>query len=106
VTPSGGDSVIVEFGGEVFRWEARLDSDWYFVALPLDLSDAIRETQTYRRGFGGVRVEATIGASTWRTSVFPQSDGAYVLPLKRAVREREGIAPTAIVLVELSVLDA
>ncbi|MCT2085978.1 DUF1905 domain-containing protein [Microbacterium enclense] len=98
--------MIVEFEGAVFRWEARLDSDWYFVALPLELSAAVRETQTYRRGFGGVRVEATIGASTWRTSVFPQSDGAYVLPLKRAVRESEGIAPDGIVLVHLSVIDA
>lgn len=98
--------MIVEFEGEVFRWAARLDSDWYFVALPVDLSEAVRETQTYRRGFGGVRVEATIGTSTWRTSVFPQSDGAYVLPLKRAVRDREGIEPDAVVLVGLAVLDA
>lgn len=98
--------MIVEFEGAVFRWEARLDSDWYFVALPLELSEAVRETQTYRRGFGGVRVEATIGSSTWRTSVFPQSDGAYVLPLKRAVRESEGIASDGIVLVHLSVIDA
>ncbi len=98
--------MIVEFEGAVFRWEARLDSDWYFVALPLELSEAVRETQTHRRGFGGVRVEATIGASTWRTSVFPQSDGAYVLPLKRAVRESEGIVPDGIVLVHLSVIDA
>ena len=45
--------MIVEFDGEVFRWEARLDSDWYFVALPSALSDDIRETQIYRRGFGG-----------------------------------------------------
>ncbi|SIR63856.1 DUF1905 domain-containing protein [Microbacterium sp. RURRCA19A] len=98
--------MIVEFEGEVFRWAARLDSDWYFVALPLDLSEAVRETQTYRRGFGGVRVEASIGTSTWRTSVFPQSDGAYVLPLKRAVRDREGIEPDAVVLARLVVLDA
>ena len=98
--------MIVEFEGDVFRWEARLDSDWYFVALPRELSDAIRETQTFRRGFGGVRVEATIGSSTWRTSVFPQAGGEYVLPLKRAIREREGIDPDGIVQVHLSVLDA
>lgn len=98
--------MIVEFEGEVFRWAARLDSDWYFVALPLELSEAVRETQTFRRGFGGVRVEATIGSSTWRTSVFPQSTGEYVLPLKRAVRDREGIVPDGVVVVQLSVLDA
>jgi len=98
--------VIVRFDGDVFRWEARTDSEWYFVALPPELSADIRETQTFRRGFGGVRVDVTIGASTWRTSIFPQADGGYVLPLKRAVRDAERIAPGAIVQVDLVVLDA
>ncbi|WP_295842799.1 DUF1905 domain-containing protein [uncultured Microbacterium sp.] len=94
------------FEGDVYRWEARSDSDWYFVALPPDLSAEIRETQTFRRGFGGVRVDATIGGSTFRTSIFPQRGGVYVLPLKRAVRDAEGIDPGAIVRVDLFVLDA
>jgi len=98
--------VIVRFEGEVFRWEARTDSDWYFVALPAEPSEDIRETQTYRRGFGGVRVDASIGSSTWRTSIFPQTGGVYVLPLKRAVRDAEGIHPGAVVRVDLLILDA
>jgi hypothetical protein len=98
--------VIVRFDGDVFRWEARSDSDWYFVALPPELSADIRETQTYRRGFGGVRVEATIGGSSWRTSIFPQAGSVYVLPLKRAVRDAEGIDPGATIVVDLVVLDA
>lgn len=98
--------MIVRFEGDVFRWEARNDSDWYFVALPAVLSDDIRETQISRRGFGGVRVEATIGGSTWRTSIFPQAGGVYVLPLKRAVRDAEGIGPGATIEVDLVVLDA
>ncbi len=96
----------VRFEGDVYRWEARSDSDWYFVALPPDLSAEIRETQTFRRGFGGVRVDAAIGGSTFRTSIFPQAGGVYVLPLKRAVRDAEGIDPGAIVRVDLFVLDA
>lgn len=98
--------MIVRFDGDVFRWEARSDSDWYFVALPPELSADIRETQTYRRGFGGVRVEATIGGSSWRTSIFPQAGSVYVLPLKRAVRDAEGIDPGASIVVDLVVLDA
>lgn len=44
------------------------------------------------RGFGSVRVEATVGGTTWRTSVFPDSrGGSYVLPVKRAVREAEDL---------------
>lgn len=98
--------MIVRFDGDVFRWEARSDSDWYFVALPPELSADIRETQTFRRGFGGVRVEATIGGSSWRTSIFPQAHDVYVLPLKRAVRDAEGIDPGTTVVVDLVVLDA
>jgi len=96
--------MIVQFEGDVYRWEARADSDWYFVALPPELSDDIRETQTFRRGFGGVRVEVTIGGSVWRTSIFPQADGVYVLPLKRAVRDAEGIVPGGVVRASLAVI--
>ena len=33
-----------------------------------------------------------MGGSRWRTSVFPQSkECTYVLPVKRAVREAEGV---------------
>lgn len=98
--------MIVRFEGEVFRWEARQDAEWCFVALPVELSADVRETQTLRRGFGGVRVEARIGGSVWRTSVFPQSDGAYMLPLKRPVRDAEGIGVGDVVEVDLTVIDA
>ena len=43
-----------------------------------------------REGFGSVRVEARIGATTWRTSVFPDKRG-YVLPVKKAVRRAESL---------------
>jgi hypothetical protein len=44
------------------------------------------------RGFGSVRVRATVGGTTWTTSVFPDSTrGAYVLPVKKAVRRAEGL---------------
>lgn len=100
------DRMQVEFEGEIFRWSAR-EQDWYFVALPQDLSAEIREIPRPQRGFGSVRVEVRVGLSTWRTSIFPDStQGAYVLPLKRAVREAEGIGDEGVVTVELYVLDA
>lgn len=40
-----------------------------------------------RRGFGSVRVEVTVGPTTWCTSIFPSKEsGSYVLPVKKAVR--------------------
>lgn len=96
----------LEFDGEVFRWSAR-EQDWFFVALPSGLSAEIREIPRPQRGFGSVRVRAQIGATQWRTSIFPDaSRGAYILPLKRAVRDAEGIQDEALVSVALNVLDA
>ena len=96
----------IEFEGEIFRWQSR-EQEWIFVALPAPLSAEIAEIPRPRRGFGSVRVEARIGLSTWRTSIFPDAaQGAYVLPLKRAVREAEGIGAEGIISVCLDVLDA
>jgi hypothetical protein len=97
--------VIVEFDGVVFRWAARQDSDWFFTALPVELSEQIREIPRPYRGFGSVRVRAQVGGSTWRTSIFPGGDGAYVLPLKKSVRHAEGISDEGSVTVRIEVLD-
>ena len=98
--------MIVEFEGDVFRWDARADSSWFFTALPPELSVDIREIPRPYRGFGSVRVRARIGGSEWSTSIFPDSErGAYVLPLKRAVRDAEGLVDGGPVVVRLEVLD-
>lgn len=99
--------MIVEFDAEVFLWEARTEA-WFFAAVPPELSADIREIPRMPRGFGSVRVQARIGGSIWRTSIFPDSDrGGYVLPLKKAIRDAEHIGgDTARVHVRLEVLDA
>jgi len=97
--------VIIEFEGEVFRWDARADSAWYFTSVPPELSEEIREIPRPYRGFGSVRVRARIGGSAWATSIFPSSDGTYVLPLKKKVRDAEGIVDRDSVVVVLEVLD-
>lgn len=74
-------------------WRHHGDAAWYFITLPHGVADDIDElTAPTRRGFGSVRVEATIGASTWHTSLFPDSKvSSYVLPVKRSIREAEGL---------------
>jgi len=42
---------------------------------------------------GSVRVAVTVGTTSWRTSVFPDSKtGAYLLPVKNAARVAEHLA--------------
>ncbi|GAB3274949.1 DUF1905 domain-containing protein [Microbacterium lacusdiani] len=99
--------MIFEFESVVFRWQARDDSPWYFTAVPPELSEDIREIPRPRRGFGSVRVRVRVGETEWATSIFPDSkSGSYVLPLKKAVREAEGLHDGGSVTVRLHVLDA
>jgi hypothetical protein len=81
------------FDAHVREWTG--PAAWYFALLPEDVADDIadRVDGRPRAGFGSVRVEVTIGGSTWRTSIFPsKQNGTYLLPLKRAVRDAEGLA--------------
>ena len=100
------DSLTFEFRAPLWVWEVRRDL-WTFVTLPPDASDEIlARTDVGARGFGAVPVRARIGTTTWRTSVFPKSaDGPFDLPVKRAVREANGLAPgdSATVFVEILV---
>jgi uncharacterized protein DUF1905 len=97
--------MIVEFEAELWIWDARRDEAWTFVSLPTGASEEIRElTGGRRRGFGSVRVRATIGTSRWTTSIFPDSArNAFVLPVKRAIRTAQALAAgdRATVTVEL-----
>jgi hypothetical protein len=68
---------------------------WHFLTVPADQAIEIRLASTAagpRRGFGSVRVAATINGVTWRTSIFPQKSGGYILPIKAEVRRKAGIA--------------
>lgn len=68
------------------------EASWVFVALPIDAADEILDVVPRRPGFGSVRVGAAIGSTRWLTSIFPSRElGTYVLPIKRAVRDEEGI---------------
>lgn len=80
---------------------------WVFVSLPSDISEDIRTMDHFpRKGFGSIRVEVTVGQSTWRTSIFPDSKlSQFVLPIKKDIRKKEQIAVGEIVSIQITVLD-
>lgn len=82
-----------EFEAELWVWDARRADTWIFVSTPPDVAERIRDEAAARppAGFGSVRVTATIGGSTWATSVFPGAEDRYDLPVKKAVRRAEGL---------------
>ena len=52
----------------------------------------MRKLEGMARGWGSLKVIATIGASRWSTSVFPAKDTGWLLPVKAAVRKAEGLS--------------
>lgn len=96
--------IAFDFESALFEWTG--DAAWHFVTVPESISDEIAaRMEGFTRGFGSVRVRMRIGATEWATSVFPDSkSGSYVLPIKKAVRQAEGLAAgsTARVHLELA----
>lgn len=94
------------FAFDAALWEHEGPASWYFVSLPNDDADTIDAEHGGRRGFGSIRVSATIGGSRWSTSIFPDSKRAtFVLPVKRAIRDAEGLTAGSVVRVELDIAD-
>lgn len=94
----------MEFTAEL--WEHHGEGAWVFATVPPEVSEEVRLRAGEPRGFGSVRVEVGIGATTWRTSVFPDgASGCYVLPVKKAVRRAEGLDVGDPVAVRLRVVE-
>ena len=91
---------------EAELWQHPGEGGWHFVTLPGELADDVRE-QGPRAGIGSVRVTATLGPSTWETSLFPEAKtGSYVLPVKKQVRRAAGAKEGDRVTVRLAIAPA
>lgn len=89
----------LEFSGEIIEW--RGPAPFHFVPVPDEQSAAIEHVSsmvTY--GWGVIPVRATIGATEFRTSLFPRGE-LYLVPLKVAVRKAERLELGDVVTVRL-----
>ncbi len=80
--------------GQLWLWQgsdgAPAKGAWYFLTIDGDMAQAIRAHVAASAAWGSVGVEVTIGATTWRTSLFPsKAHGGWLLPIKAAVRKAE-----------------
>lgn len=64
---------------------------WHFVTLDKKVSAKIREiAKTYGAGF--VKVNITVGKTSWQSALFPhKQSGAYLVSIKKDIRKKEGI---------------
>ena len=78
---------------------------WHFLTVPAELSEDLTLESGPRTGFGSIRVRVSIGATTWQTSVFPDTaTGSFVLPVKKQVRRSEDLSAGATCEVTLEVM--
>jgi hypothetical protein len=90
-----------EFTGPIWFW--RGPAPWHFVTVPPDECAAIAAVAAgVSYGWGMIPVTVRLGASTFTTSLWPK-DGAYIVPLKTAVRRAEGVEVDDVVSLHLSV---
>jgi hypothetical protein len=73
-------------------WASGGKGAWHFLTLPPDLAAGIKAMAGGLRPWGSVRVEASIGETRWRTSLFADSKtGTFFLPVKADIRAKAGI---------------
>jgi len=95
---------VITLTGPLWLWSGE-NGSWHFITVPEELSGEIRAHAIVAlRGFGSVKVEASIHEVRWRTSVFPVKSGGYILPVKADVRRKAGIGAGDEVTVMLELL--
>ena len=98
----------ISHSGPVWRWTgASGTGTWHFITLDGKAGEALSGTALMRklegmsRGWGSLKVVATIGGSRWSTSVFPSKQTGWILPVKASVRKAEGLSEGTAVEVTL-----
>ncbi|MEZ5975593.1 MAG: DUF1905 domain-containing protein [Planctomycetota bacterium] len=94
----------ITFQAKLWRYPG--EGGWHFLTIPAQYRAQIHsQLSPGAAGYGSVRVEASIGAVTWQTSVFPdKTSGSYQLPVKQDVRRKAGLSEGGDVEVKLRCL--
>ena len=76
----------MEFSFKAEIWEWRGPAPFYFLSVPEDQADEIREAaRVVSYGWGMIPIKAEIGGIAFTTSMFAKN-GTYVVPVKNVVR--------------------
>jgi Domain of unknown function (DUF1905) len=93
--------VELTFTGELWYW--RGPSPYHFITVPDEQSAELEAASAFvSYGWGMIPVTAHIGATGWKTSLWPK-DGRYVVPVKDQVRTAEDLELGDVVEVSLAV---
>ena len=82
----------------IWIWTSdKATASWHFLTIDGEAGEAIhalalmrRLENGRRRGWGSMKVSATIGKTNWEPSIFPTNETlGWLLPVKSAVRKAE-----------------
>jgi hypothetical protein len=93
--------VRLRFTGTIWHW--RGPAPYHFVSVPPAEAAMIAEVAslvTY--GWGMIPASVTIGGTTVTTSLWPK-DGGYVVPIKKALQDAEGLGVDDVVDLTLDI---
>ena len=94
------DSLELQIKAKVWIYEG--PAPWYFVTVPKKESAELnKKFGSFHRGWGSIPVKVTIGASSWKTSIFWEKKGTYLLPIKKEIRKAENIGNGSLATVNL-----
>jgi hypothetical protein len=90
----------LRFTGELWFW--RGPSPFHFITVPDEQSAELEAASAFvSYGWGMIPVTAHIGATGWKTSLWPK-DGGYIVPVKAQVRKAEGLELGDVVAIRLA----
>lgn len=88
---------------KVWLWPGEI-MRWHFVYVDGKEKEYI-ETHARKSRNGLVKIEATIGNTSWQTSLLPfKKDRSYLIALKKEVRSKEGILVGDIVKISFKLI--
>ena len=87
--------------GEIWYW--RGPAPFHFVTVPPAESEMIHEiASVVTYGWGMIPATVTIGATTVTTALWPKG-GGYIVPIKKALQDREGVTVDDVVDIALDI---
>lgn len=84
---------------KMWRWPG--DGGWHFITLDKKLFSVIRN----KYGKGMIKIRATLGVTSWNTSLFPHTQSAsYLLCINKKTRMSEDVYEGDVIKVSFDVL--
>lgn len=75
---------------KLFKWPG--EAAWYFIRINEKTTENIKDNfGMFAKGWGSIPVNVTLDKSKWKTSIFPEKNGTYLLPMKLQIRKAEKV---------------